>query len=100
MTRSRFRARDHYEELLRNVVQGVAGGCNSVRNPPAGVDGNRTDSLNHSAGNTLRDPVFCSGAVGDDSPPITPDLSQVIKAWTTLPPAIREAVLDMLRAAE
>jgi len=38
-----------------------------------------------------------SGAVGDDSPPIDLDLVQVIEAWPTLPPAIREAIL---RAAE
>ena len=31
---------------------------------------------------------------------ITADLAQVIEAWPTLPPAIREAVLAMLRAAE
>jgi len=29
-----------------------------------------------------------------------PDLAQVIEAWDTLPPAIREAILAMLRAAE
>ena len=29
-----------------------------------------------------------------------PELAQVIEAWPTLPPAIREAVLAMLRAAE
>jgi hypothetical protein len=32
--------------------------------------------------------------------PIDPDLAQVIEAWPTLPPAIREAILAMLRAAE
>ena len=39
-------------------------------------------------------------AVGDDFPPIDPELAQVIEAWPTLPPAIREAILAMLRAAE
>ena len=29
-----------------------------------------------------------------------PDLGQLIEAWPTLPPAIREAILAMLRAAE
>ena len=86
------------------VVQGVAGGCTTVRNPLAGVDGNRTDSLNHPAGNTLRDSVFGSAAecaaVGDDSSPIDPELASVIESWSTLPPAIREAILAMLRAAE
>jgi hypothetical protein len=39
-------------------------------------------------------------AVGDDSSPIDPDLASVIEAWDSLPPAIREAILAMLRAAE
>jgi len=34
------------------VVQGVAGGCTRVRNRLAGVDGNRSDSFNHSDGKT------------------------------------------------
>ena len=37
---------------------------------------------------------------GRDPVEITPDLAQVIEAWPTLPPAIREAVLATLRAAE
>ena len=86
------------------VVQGVAGGCTTVRNPLAGVDGNRTDSLNPPAGNALRDSVFGSAAecaaVGDDLPPLDPELAQVIEVWPTLPSAIREVVLAMLRAAE
>ena len=39
-------------------------------------------------------------AAVDDSSPIDPDLAQVIEAWDSLPPAIREAILAMLRAAE
>ncbi len=37
---------------------------------------------------------------GRDPVENAPDLAQVIEAWPTLPPAIREAVLAMLRAAE
>ena len=37
---------------------------------------------------------------GRDPVEITADLAQVIDAWPTLPPAIREAILAMLRAAE
>jgi hypothetical protein len=70
------------------VVQGVAGGCTSVRNPLAGVDGNRTDSLNHPVDNALRDPVFGSGtecdAVDRENGPIDPELAQVIEVWSTL----------------
>jgi len=39
-------------------------------------------------------------AVGDDSSPIDPELAYMIEIWPTLPPAIREAILTMLRAAE
>jgi len=39
-------------------------------------------------------------AVGDDLSPIDPELASVIEVWDTLPPAIREAILAMLRAAE
>ena len=86
------------------MVQEVAGGCTLVRNPLAGVDGNRTDSLNHPVGHTLRDSVFGSAAecaaVDRENGPIDPDLAQVIEVWDTLPPAIRESILAMLRAAE
>jgi len=41
-----------------------------------------------------------SGAVGAENTAIDPDLAQVIEAWDSLPPAIREAILAMLRAAE
>jgi len=33
-------------------------------------------------------------------PPIDPESAQVIDAWDTLPSAIREAILAMLRAVE
>jgi len=47
----------------------------------------------------------CSCAAPDAAPgngnaPIDPELAQVIEVWDTLPPAIREAILAMLRAAE
>ena len=41
-----------------------------------------------------------SGAVDRENAPIDPELAQVIEVWDTLPPAIREAILAMLRAAE
>ena len=49
---------------------------------------------------TLNQRAAECAAVGDDSSPIDPDLAQVIDAWDSLPPAIREAILAMLRAAE
>ena len=85
------------------VLQGVAGRCTSVRNPLAGVDEKRTDSLNPPAGNSLRDSIFVSaaecGALGDENAPIDPELAQLIESWSTPLPVIREAILAMLRAA-
>ncbi len=37
---------------------------------------------------------------GQETAEIDPELARVIEAWPTLPPAIRAAVLAMLRAAE
>ena len=45
-------------------------------------------------------PAAECAAPGDDLPPIDPELAEVIEAWPTLPPAIREAILSMPRAAE
>ena len=81
----------------------MAGRCTKVRNPLPEVDGSRADSSNHLFGNMLRDSVFVStaecGALGDENAPIDPELAQVIEVWDTLPPAIREAILAMLKAA-
>jgi len=41
-----------------------------------------------------------SGAVDRENGPIDPELASVIEVWDTLPPAIREAILAMLRAVE
>ena len=41
-----------------------------------------------------------SAAVGDELPPIGPDLAQVIDAWHTLPPDTRTAILAIVEAAE
>ena len=39
-------------------------------------------------------------AVGDDLPPIDPDLGQVIEAWHTLPPDTRTAIVAIVEAAQ
>ena len=59
-----------------------------------------TPSQPEDLGQTLNQRAAECAAVGDDSSPIDPDLAQVIEVWSTLPPAIREAILAMLRAAE
>ena len=37
-------------------------------------------------------------AVGDDSPPIGPELASVIDAWDSLPPDTRTAILVIVEA--
>ena len=69
--------------------------------PPAGLEpSDVTSSENKDLRQTPKQRAAKSAAVGDDLPPIDPELASVIEAWPTLSPAIREAVLAMLRAAE
>jgi len=82
------------------VLQGSATGCEAVhpgRVPKRGLeqsaDSPRRVQVSETAGAK-------SGAVDRENGPIDPDLAQVIETWPTLPPAIREAILAMLRAAE
>ena len=92
------------EDEKTPVLQADASGCDHLRDgqvPPAGLE---PDDVTPSAPEDLRQTpnqraAECA-AVGDDLPPIDPELAQVIEAWPTLPPAIREAILAMLRAAE
>ena len=39
-------------------------------------------------------------AVGDDLPPINPDLATVLDAWHALPPDTRTAILAIVEAAQ
>ena len=63
---------------------------------PGDVTPSQTKDLRHTPNQRAAE---CA-AVEDDSPPIDPELASVIEAWDSLPPAIREAILAMLRAAE
>ena len=86
------------------VVQGVAGGCTKVRNPLAGVDGNRSHYSNQRNDNRLQQTTLVSGAesgaVGAENGSIDPDLAHVMETWSTLPPAIHAAILAMIDAAD
>tara|TARA_B100000029_G_scaffold332468_1_gene324675 strand:+ start:195 stop:620 length:426 start_codon:yes stop_codon:yes gene_type:complete len=88
------------EDEKTPVLQGNAGGCDHLPDdqvPPAGIE-----LKPYSSGRVAKSKTGAakSAAVGDDLPPIDPELASVIEAWPTLPPAIREVVLAMLRAAE
>ena len=63
--------------------------CNQTSNPQ-----NPEENLDS------REGAAQSAAAEAENGPIDPDLASVIEAWGTLPPAIREAILSMLRAAE
>ena len=88
------------EDEKTPVLQGDASGCDHLwdgRIPPAGIEQKPFSSGRVEVSETAG---AKSGAVDRENAPITPDLETVIEAWPTLPPAIREAVLAMLRAAE
>jgi hypothetical protein len=46
----------------------------------------------------LRQTLNQRAAVGDDSPPLDPDLVQVIEAWAAVPPDTRKAILAIVEA--
>ena len=117
---------DHFEKALRNalqqpavlprtgsqtdfpqmkqppVVQGVAGGCTKVRNPLAGVDGNRPEDDNRLSGHDLQvEPESgnaISGAV-EVIPHPDSNLTHVIEAWAALSPDTRAAILAIVESA-
>ena len=86
------------------VLQGSASECDVVRVagvPPQGLEpSDVTSSEKTDLRQTPNQRAAKSAAVGDDLPPLDPDLATVTDAWHSLPPAIREAILAMLRAAE
>ena len=85
--------------LRESAVQGERAVSGSV--VPTGFEpGDVTPSESTDLRQTPNQRAAECAAVGDDFPPIDPGLASVIEAWPTLPPAIREAVLAMLRAAE
>ena len=49
--------------------------------------------------NELQDPGLASALHLPYGPGLPPDLAEVSAAWPTLPPAIRAAILAMIRAA-
>ena len=86
------------------VLQGFASECDVVRAagvPPQGLEpSDVTSSEKTDLRQTPNQRAAERAAVGDDLPPLDPELAQVIEVWDTLPSAIREAILAMLRAAE
>ena len=82
------------------VFQGDASGCDHLQDgqvPSTGIEQSENSPRRVTKSGTGAAKI---AAVGDDLPPLDPELAQVIKAWPTLPPAIREAILAMLRAAQ
>ena len=75
--------------------------ASNCRVPLEGLEpGDVTPSQPEHLRQTLNQRAAECAAVGDDLPPIDPELASVIESWSTLPPAIREAILAMLRGAE
>jgi len=86
------------------VLQGDANGCDHLRDgriPPQGLEpGDVTPSVPEDLRQTLNQRAAECAAVGDDLPPINPDLSSVIEAWDSLPPDTRTAILAIVEAAQ
>jgi len=69
--------------------------------PPEGLEpGDVTPSQPEHLRQTLNQRAAECAAVGDDLPPIDPDLAQVIEAWHSLPPDTRTAILAIVEAAQ
>jgi hypothetical protein len=86
------------------VLQGSAAECDVVRVagvPPQGLEpGDVTPSVPGDLRQTPNQRAAECAAVGDDLPPIDPNLASVIEAWHSLPPAIHAAILAMIDATE
>tara|TARA_B100000809_G_scaffold2679_1_gene3057 strand:+ start:603 stop:890 length:288 start_codon:yes stop_codon:yes gene_type:complete len=75
--------------------------ASNCRVPPEGLEpGDVTPFQPEHLRQTLNQRAAECAAVGDDLPPIDPELVQVIEAWSTLPPAIRTAILAIVEAAQ
>ncbi len=88
------------EEEQIPVLQGDASGCDHLRDgriPPAGIE-QTADSPRRVA--KPKTGAAKSAAVGDELPPVTPHLVQVIEAWDSLPPDTRTAILAIVEAAQ
>ena len=82
------------------VLQGSATGCDAVhpgRVPKRGLEQSENSPRRVQVSRTSG---AKSGAVDRENARIDPELAQVIEVWDTLPSAIREAILAMLRAVE
>jgi hypothetical protein len=86
------------------VLQGSAAECDVVpvaSVPPEGLEpGDVTPSVSEDLRQTPNQCAAECAAVGDDFPPIGPDLASVIEAWDSLPPDTRTAILAIVAAAQ
>ena len=65
--------------------------------PPEGLEpGDVTPSVSEDLRQTPNQRAAECAAVGDDLPPIDPDLASVIEAWGTLPADTRAAILAIV----
>jgi len=82
------------------VWQGSAVECDMV--PVTGVSPQGLEQSENSSRRVAKPKTGAakSAAVGDDLPPISPDLAQVIEAWHSLPPDTRTAILAIVEVAQ
>ena len=82
------------------VLQGFAAGCEVVHTGQ--VEDRGLEPGPYSSGNTRVSEMRAaeSGAVGAEMPPDDPRLLRIVSAWSSLPEAIRSAIVAVLDAAE
>ena len=82
------------------VLQGFAAGCEVVQS--GRVEDRGLEPGAYSSGNTRFSETRAaeSGAVGAEMPPDDPRLLRIVSAWSSLPEAIRSAIVAVLDAAE
>jgi hypothetical protein len=68
--------------------------------PESALTGHHQTSYENSPDGPITEAQQKAQHYGRDPVENAPELTQVVEAWPTLPPAIREAILAMLRAAE
>ncbi len=68
--------------------------------PDSALTGHHQTSYANTSDGPLTEAQQIAQQYRQETAEIDPDLGQLIEAWNTLPPAIREAILAMLRAAE
>jgi len=68
---------------------------------PRGLErGNVSDDDNRGLRNPASEGRAQNGALSDDSPPLDADFAAIVRAWPTLPEAVKAGIVAMVEAAK